>query len=238
MSIDKDPSNGFQSFAFGKTFELKDGTYIVLQEQMYSPSNVDEWYASKEQEYVPDRQKFIMEKFQLDFPDIKIDDFDKLTRLVGRNLSVKEWFARANAEYAADVRLPGYLKDLISNEQYDKTSKMIVEYNDMNKKESAESAKKSEQYKKDMEEIRERYAQKRKSYIDKDKLLFILTLPAEKLPLSISLAIENFTPKDASDQREKRLFAREMLIKFKLALIKALQDGKDVVAIVDELNGK
>lgn len=214
--------------------KLKSGE-MVINFNLPDENEIEKWNFEVDKNYLPDKDKFIEDEFERAFGQLL--ESDLIYKLVGRNDAVKEWLVETNAKYEISVQCPQYFKEYMSDEEYKDLSKEINIYNSLNREEAEDIRVLSENYKKELNKISNKYKVK-KDAITTNPRLRVLTLNSTKLPISLSLAIENYTPKDLTDLNSKRTYARETLIRYKQVLLQCIKDGKDVDALINDLSSK
>jgi hypothetical protein len=210
--------------------------YVVIDD---ISENSDDWKTIKSESFRPNRETYILEKFQKEFPSQKVSDYNLLTKLASRNKTLTEWLANVSLFYSKDVEVPRYLTEVIKPDEYVILEKEIVKYNQQLSSESKELEKASQNYKETIKDISKKYKIE-KDKITENKVIKILTLNQTDLPLTLALQIENFTPATIDDAPTRRAYAREVLINFQLTLIKIVQEKPsiNIDELLSELNGK
>lgn len=186
-------------------------------------TQISDWYAVIEDDMEPDKDKFILNKFNNDFPNSTVDDVSLIYGLASRSKIVREWYALANASFILDVQCPEYYKDAISNSEYEECSLKISMINRNIAEKTKEEQELAEKYKLERLSISNKWSKKNESLVSNTKVR-IMTLTSEELPVSIQLLIEKYTPSSASDQNAKKRYAKEMLIRYKLLLLNNTKD--------------
>lgn len=186
--------------------------------------NVDDWVIIKDEKYRPNRDKFVVDRFELDFSNISLAALpsinkkaERIYNLVSRSLRLTEWLARVNLEYALLENTPTFYRDLVSPEEFQISSDSLLRLSQKAAEQSAEELEAARSYKTKIAEIRNRYSAISNS-LKTTRLVKILSLKSNSMPLTLQMAIENYTPADQSP--DKKTYARELLIKYKLSLIK------------------
>lgn len=198
----------------------------------------DSWYVSIDDEYLPDYKKFVMDRFNRDYPHIKLDyDWDKFGRLISRTRVLQEWKLLIDSEYSSNVTVPRYYSELVDPEDYKKARSLITEYSRNERDRSDELNEAALAYKKKYDEINVKY-DRLADKITSDDIVFIATLNSNLLPITLQCMIEDYVPADASDSVQKRKYAREVLVRYKMTLLKALNEGRNVREIVSNLQTK
>lgn len=198
----------------------------------FQPSSKnEEWTVIKEQSYTPDKVEYTVTNFKTAFPNVTLPEgvlpsYDLIGRLASRSSVITEWLAINNAEYALEAQMPTYLEDVMTPEEYKKTQSEVTAYNKVIAEQQKEKQKASEIYKENLKKIDDKY-NKQLNKIKENKKLKILTLPSTSLPLTLQLAIENYTP-TGDDPPTKRTYLREILTNYKIYLLKELDNNKDI----------
>lgn len=198
----------------------------------------DSWYVSIDDEYLPDYKKFVMDRFNRDYPHIKLDyDWDKFGRLISRTRVLQEWKLLIDSEYSSNVTVPRYYSELVDPEDYKKARNLITEYSRNERDRSDELNEAALAYKKKYDQINSKY-DKLSEEITSNDIVFIATLNSNLLPITLQCMIEDYVPADASDSVQKRKYAREILVRYKMSLLKALNEGRNIRDIVSSLQTK
>lgn len=185
---------------------------------------IEDWLIIKDEKYRPDRGNFILENFNKDFPQIKVgDDVQKVYSLCGRSTVLIEWLAKKNLEYALIQGEPTFYRDEIKVDVYKKVSDELLANSSRSKLRSQEELSAAEEYKYKMDKISKKYSDY--NFIMKESR--VISMNSTELPLTLQLAIENYTPA-SDDSPNRRSFARELLINYKLKLIKIINEKPDV----------
>lgn len=203
-------------------FELKfdTGTYYVNE----PPTDVESWLTIKEEKYRPDKSKFVYEKFRQDYPNIKIKDSDQVYALASRSAKLNSWLANVNLEYALQENAPTFYRDHVSAEQFIEADKEVKKINVLNSEKAKEQSLAAQSYKDELERIEKKYCEKIKT---SNTIAKILALNTTALPLSIQLAIDNYTPAQSSSPNQ-RTYSRECLINYKITLLKVVNNNPEV----------
>lgn len=212
---------------YSKKKEVTD-TSNLFEDITIDINNSDNWYIIKSESYIPNRDEYILKKFKNDFPNVPIGDQVQLIyNLASRNKAINEWLAITNSFYADEATMPLYLKDLVEPSVFKSTQQSITEYNKVVKQEADERLQASIDYKNKLEQIDRKY-EKLKEKVKSNKLLRILTLASNELPLTLNLSIETYSPADVTSSPDKKVYARELLTNYKIHLIKILKQNPDV----------
>jgi hypothetical protein len=197
------------------------------------------WYIVADEAYRPDREKFLIDKFNKEYQIPGVNGIDKLYALCSRSKALNTWLAFANAEYASTETVPTYYKDLVNKEVYNESQKTLTELSKINKLRADEEAKAAAEYSKKLIEINEKYS-RRQSPLLQNKIIKILNMKSTDLPLTLQLMIENYTPADVTTAPDRRMYGRELLIRYKMSLLNILNNNADVDidAIIAELSVK
>jgi len=205
------------------------------------------WNIIAEESYQPDKEAYIVEAFERDFPaqyKALVDALDnkelgniftKLMGTISRSTALTRWLSGITAAYSLEANLPVYMKDYVSKEDFKKAQTEVNKYNRVVKSESEERQKAAEEYKLKMEDIDKKFSKQKDVYLN-NNLLTIITLQANRLPLSIALKIENYTPQDDAAPSQ-RYYARELLTTFKICLLEILRSDPtiNINSLIDSL---
>lgn len=153
------------------------------------------WEVVKAVEYRPDKDKYVLDAFKRSFPHLTgVTRAEDIYKLASRSASLNEWLAKTNVSYAGSTQVPGYIKGLVNQEDYINAQSKITSLNAL----TITHAKKLEalaiDYKNRVDAVNRELEEGKARIIQNDKIMHILTLNTTSLPLSIQLAIENFTP--------------------------------------------
>lgn len=195
-----------------------------------------QWKITVESEYRPDRSGFVLNKFKKDFSDINVSSADEVYALCSRSKLLNQWLAGVNSEYACSTAVPQYLKDLVNIDVFGKVKKEIEQISNESSKHAEELSKAADDYKNKVARLNKEYEDKVISKTKNDPILRVLTMNTTELPITIQLAIENYTPSKDPGSPTRRDYAREMLINYKQSLIKLINDKK-LTSIDDVIKG-
>lgn len=203
-------------------FSFSVGTNVYTVEE--PDVDLNKWLVIAEEKYRPDKGKFVLEEFKKVYPSIKVSDVDQVYKLASRSANLNEWLAKTNIKYAVIEGAPTYFREFIDPTDFDNASKEVLKISSSLAEKAKEQATAAANYKNALAEIDKKYEKKLNT---SDKFAKILSLNTTKLPLSIQLAIENYTPATSSSPNMKA-FARECLVSYKIELIKALSKDKNI----------
>lgn len=208
-------------------FEIKTGTNIYAVPQ---PSiKEDEWLTIKEEKYRPDKSKFIFERFLKRYPNIKVSNAEQVYALASRSAILNEWLAKANLEYALQENAPTFYRPYVDIDKFNAADFEVKRINKVNASKAVEQAAAATKYKEELASIEGKYKDQLST---SNNIAKVLALNTTALPLTIQLAIDNYTPAKSSSPNQ-RTFARECLINYKIALLQAI--NKDPKIDVDQL---
>lgn len=201
----------------------------------FEDESATKWYAKADDDFKPDKNAFIEQKFKQRF--VQELSFDKITNLVSRSSALREWYADMISEYILEVDVPQYYKELIEPGDYKRLSEKVKTYNKLNVEKARKLNEVAEETKKKIKFIEDEF-EPQFAKITCDPQVKVLTLNSEQLPLGLQLKLENYTPADASDPRTTSLFSREMLIRYKIELLNVIKEGGDVAQVIDDNSAK
>lgn len=191
------------------------------------------WFALKQENWVPDRQQFVLDCWVKDFPETSISDYDELTRFISRSAFLNDWYLSVISKYRQIVSLPIHVQDILPVSDYERACSKIKDINDWNASKSEELERASVEYKEKIQKINKTYQKIDDAKVN-DPIVFILTLNTNMLPLGILHRIDKYVPRDASDPITGTIYAREQLLEYQRYLIDKHLAGDDVYKIVEE----
>lgn len=194
------------------------------------------WYVTQQQSFTIDKGDFMLEQFSKDFPKFKVTDYDVLQRIVGRSTKLQDWFQKTSLLYADSIQLPVAFKELFNPEDYNRYYKDILNYKQILADESAEIETLSDKFTKELNEIKLKYKQKGEQILGKEKVYKVLSMNSSDMPISLQIEIEGYTPVTGDVTQKRRMYGREMLLKYQRALLQLIKDDSsiDIDAIIDE----
>lgn len=208
-------------------YEIKIGTSVyTVNEPDVLPEN---WLTIKEEKYRPDKSKFIFEEFKKVYPSIKVKDSDQVYALASRSSTLNEWLSKTNLKYALQENSPTFYRSYVDIEKFNEADAEVKRINSLNADKAKEQAVAASEYRLQLDEIDKKYSSKIET---SNSIAKILSLNTTSLPLTIQLAIDNYTPAKSSSPNQ-RTYARECLINYKIALLKAF--NKDPKIDIDKL---
>lgn len=214
-----------------KKFESFEANGSKVTVMLPSADSTD-WITVKQEIYRPDKDQFVYDRFVASYPNIKLDDSKSLTEnvkviyaLCSRSEVLNYWLSKVNVEYSLDAGTPTFYKNLVEPTVFMNATKTLTKINDISSAEALELQAAAFEYKEKIKRISANFNKERKNKIGNDKLLRILTIKSTQLPLSLQMAIENYTP--AQDAPTQRAYAREILIQFKVSLIEEMNKNPD-----------
>lgn len=202
-------------------------TYTVkLPEQ--DPNN---WVIRHEDSYRPNKDKYILDMFRNQFPDVKVSDVDQMYKVISRSKTATQWLTIANASYVNIVKVPAFAYDLIKPDQMEGIQKELSGINNINKLKGAAIKAAADDFKTKLKSIENDPQYQLPANMS--KYAKVLMLNVSDMPLNIQIAIESYTPKDTMSYPQKSDYAREILGSYKRSLISAID--KDPSINIDAL---
>lgn len=188
------------------------------------PTNSDDWFIIKEENYRPDRGAFILDKFNEDFPDFEITDVEKVYSLSSRSTSLSEWLAKQNLSYATIQNEPTFYRDVLDPDEFSKVSRELQSLSIKNRERAEEEIKASRDFKDTMLKISQKYSK----FKPENKFTRVISMNSTELPLTLQLAIENYVPASSENAPTQKAYSRELLTRYKVFLINEIIKDKDV----------
>jgi hypothetical protein len=211
-------------------------------------SLLDDWKVVKAQVSSYEKQEVIVKAFESQFPDLKLlgsdsyEKFEFLTKLCSRNASLIEWFAGQKLIYSELAQLPNYLKDVVDPSEFQLLKEKIFDVNKVIAEYSDKRLRASENYNKQMKLIETDLNKAVDAIKANNKVLKVLTLTSQSLPVSMAIALESYNAKtDSSDfEEKKKLYVRELLTEFKISLLKLISKDPeiDIDALIKDISLK
>lgn len=197
---------------------------------------LDDWKVKKAQINSYEKQEVIVKAFEEEFNHIKLlgDDylskFEFLTKVCSRNSRLLEWFAHQKLIYSELAQLPNYLNDVIDPNEYQDIKEKVFSVNKTIAKFSNQRIQAAEDYKKHLADIDKNLDKELDAIKSNNKILKVLTLTSQSLPLTMAIALEEFNSKtDSSDfEEKKKLYVRELLTEFKISLLKLIKEKPEI----------
>lgn len=192
------------------------------------------WLINREDSLRPEKETFIFDAFRRDFNHIEVTDVDQVYKLCSRSKHLVKWLAIENAKFVLKVKVPTYISDNIDPDEYTIVEKEINTYNKLQTQKAKEVEEIVARFKRDMDRIENSSAYK---LLDKaHPVTKIMLINSSDLPISISFAIENYTFEGVGNYPDQKQYAREMLIRYKSALVEAWD--LDPTIDIDKLIGE
>lgn len=194
------------------------------------------WYTIEQQSFMIDKREFILKHFKTDFPNVKVKDYDQFEKVLNRSTKLQEWYQKVSLLYADSIQLPVAFKENFDPVEYKEFFKDMTRYKQCLVNESKEIEELSMRFNEDLSIIKDNWKSKRDEIVNINQVYKILTLTADRLPISLQIEIENYTPSTGDVLQKKRLYAREMLITYQKALLEVLKqdDSIDLEVIIEE----
>lgn len=204
---------------------LTNGEVVILFEEV--PTNSSEWKTTQTEDYQPDRELFVYNAFIRDYPDLPLPRDQEaaiitIYSLCSRSSALGSWLKNINSSYAAEAVLPRYIEGIVSPETFSKAQKTLTQISKIQADKSRRELLANEKYKKEMADIEKNF-ENETSKLTGDKIIRILNVKSTELPLTLQLAIENFTPSEDANAPDRRTYAREVLLRYRISLFQYLQ---------------
>lgn len=198
------------------TFKNADGVEMKLP--VPKDSKVEDWNIVVDEKQKPDRAKFVEERFNEDFPDHKGTPYKTIGTLASRSKAIQDWLRNINVEFSALAQTPLFYQDYLGAEKYQKLKDDVSKTNARLKKLRTEYSNKVAEVKEELKEIEGKMSEVWESSTTSVPFR-VLTLDSTELPLTLQLAIENYTPADKETGPNQQRYAKEMLVRYKLLLL-------------------
>jgi hypothetical protein len=199
---------------------------------------LDNWVVVKQQSIKYVKGDIILEKFNKDFPHAVVDSYDVICDLASRSTKISEWLVNANTIYSELAEMPLYLDGLVEPKIYKGLTQDIQRINETIGSFSQSRQQLAEKYKSELKILEKKEKEAINKIKGDNKFLRVLTLNTTSLPLTLQLMINGYSPSNSENlQESQKVFAREMLINYKVSLIKKIiEDPNFKVDIVIDDN--
>lgn len=203
------------------------------------PTNTNEWVIIKEQSYLPNKEGFIVSNFKKAFTNVTLPEADDkayelITSLASRSSVISQWLAKANLEYSLDSQMPLYLRELVTPNEYNNLTQELQKYNKVISEFQQKRQTAATTYQNTLKGIAEQESRTLQQF-GNNSYITVLSLPSTALPLTLQVAIENYTP--ANDNvPTKKAYMREILTNYKIYLLKELKKNPkiDIHKIIED----
>lgn len=202
------------------------------------PTDSEKWITIESESYIPSREEFIVQAFKVDFPHLtSVDTLEKIGNLSSRSPALSEWLARNQALYAIDAEVPLWASNFIPATQLKSIQSSLKAKGTILKECALERERLANQYQEALRAVNERQK------IDLGRLQnknYVMAFSADSstMPLSVQLAIENFTPTSNTEGPQKRAYAKELLTQWRQHLLYKVHSSGgqfDVQNYIDEM---
>lgn len=211
-------NNVFQGFK--KDFIVKVGEKELVMHYELPSSKQEDWLGLNDEKNRPEKQSFMLDAWNKQFPDNPIDDYDFLTGMTSRSDVVKNWFATKSSEFSYEVQVPLFYKEFVTPQEWAKTQKNVLKINAAVASRQEKINILSKKYKEELDAlIKDEEGQFSDMKLqESDVIIYITTLSQSQLPITISMSINKYTPVQGSIPTAKA-YARECLIRYKTSLL-------------------
>lgn len=216
-------------------FTLSDDTLSIDIEKVDTSSS--NWKIIQTEDYRPDKRAFIEEQFSESYPKFGKLDYDMITALASRSKVISKWLTISSQKYTVEVDPPLWLQSEISAEEFKEIKPKITLLSKAASDRAEAEAKAASEYKNKLARIERDFSDKVSAMKKDSNLLKILSMSSTDLPITLQLAIENFTPSSAESAPNQRMFAREILTSYRISLIKYSKTNPDmdIQTVIDRL---
>lgn len=193
------------------------------------PKSKDDWYTIEKETVVYNRNIEIVEKFEKEW-DITLDGNDDekcemFFKIVSRNSVIQNWYSSQKLIFSETNEIPKYLKENLSLEEYSITKDNLTRNKDLNIKVAKDIQKLSTDYQTKIKELQA--SVKNFEIKNNDRFFEVLNLSVNDLPLELTIKILNYVPAENGDITSQKVYGRELLIQYKIFLIKKLKENEN-----------
>lgn len=200
--------------------KLTSGVYTIDVDSV-DVNNPDKWKIVESESYRPNKDNYILNKFHNDWPQHKVlaKDAEMIYTICSKSLILQNWLREASASYVVETTPPLYLEGIISPDSFIKANESLVEINNISKEYSIKNLNTAKRFNEEMEYNTIEHNKKLEKFKE-NKVVRILNMNSKELPISMQFMIENFTPTINANSVDKKTYARELLVNYKVSLLK------------------
>lgn len=210
--------------------KLTSGNYSIDVDSV-DIKNPDKWKIVESETYRPSKDNFILNKFHSDWPQHKVaaKSAEMVYSICSRATILINWLREANASYSIETTPPLYLEGIISPEKFINATESLNEINNINREYSIKNQKTAKNFNEEMDNNTAEHVKKLEKFKE-NKIVRILNMNSTELPISMQFMIENFTPTVNANSVDKKTYARELLVNYKVSLLKFFneENNKDI----------
>lgn len=220
-----------------KSILFKSGKAEVFVEgiNVIDPGN---WKIVQEENYKPDREGYIVNAFNKKFPQFldKGVDYKMVTDLASRATLIGDWLALTNATYAIDEEPPLYVREVMTPEVYISTVANLKLIKVANATKINSDSLAALAYSAALQVNKKAFVEATTKYKLTNEVK-ILNLTTSDLPITMQMAIMAYTPADASETPNSKIYAREIFVQYKLALLRCCKANPniDIDLLIEDL---
>lgn len=195
------------------------------------PKSKDDWYTIESETIALSRNIEIVNRFEEEF-NIKLNQKDDnanisyFFEIVSRNNSVREWYTKQKLIFNEVSEIPKYISENLTLDEYSITKQNLIRSKKLTVEVSTKIQELSERYQKDIKAEKEKINKFVKE--GNDRFFEVLNLGVNDLPLELTIKVMNYVPSDDEDISSQKVYAREMLIQYKIFLINKLKENPDI----------
>lgn len=187
------------------------------------------------------RDDYILESFKRDFPTYKDITLDEVKEFISRSDPVKQWFIGIMETFRITYEMPEVARSILPQGEFMRIKGTLQTYTDSLKDEGSEIQKLARKFSSDVDKVRNHHENLRKK-LQGDKLLEILTLTSDKLPMSDQFKIIQYDEKDSTKvvvnedgvSLDKKKFQKYLFNKYIKLLLEMYLKGEDTSSFIKE----
>lgn len=186
------------------------------------------------------REDYILESFKRDFPTYKHITYEQVKEFISRSEPVKLWFVSIMESFRITYEMPEVARDLLPETEFMKVKGSLESYTNSLRDEGNEIQKIARKFSDDITKIRKTHQQFREKLQD-DKLLEILTLTSDKLPMSYQFKVIEYTEESPNKEYDKegnvlnkKQYQKKMFDEYLRLLIGKYLKGEDTSQFIKE----
>jgi len=186
------------------------------------------------------RDDYILESFKRDFPTYKDITLDEVKEFISRSEPVKRWFIGIMETFRITFEMPEVAREILPQGEFMKIKGSLETYTDSLRDEGEEIQKLSRKFSSDIDKIRSHHETLRNKLKD-IKLLEILTLTSDKLPMSDQFKIIQYEEKGPNhvvnsegEVLNKKQYHKLLFNNYIKLLIQKYLEGEDTSSLIKE----
>lgn len=186
------------------------------------------------------RDDYILESFKRDFPTYTNITLEEVREFISRSEPVKRWFIGIMETFRITYEMPEVAREILPQTEFMKIKGSLQSYTDSLRDEGEEIQKISRKFSSEIDKVRSHH-EKLRTKLKESKLLEILTLTSDKLPMSDQFKIIQYDENDDSKAYvhddgktlSKKEFHKYLFNEYIKLLLKKFLNGEDTSEFIN-----